>query len=242
MSRAQRPIPQALLERYAAGDLPPEQQQHIAQQLAASADEQRRLDELRADSAAFLVKHPPGPLAAALSPARRPRWLTALAPALAVAAVAVLAVVYRGTTINEPDIGVKGAVSLTVWRQTPSGEPERLSPGAPLKAGDQLRFEVRAPRDGWVAVLSRDGAGAINTYYPPQGEIAARYLAAEPVLPGAIGLDDTTGTETLWVLFSERPFTLNEPLRTLRAGGMLLSTSELTVVSEARPKTSQPAP
>jgi hypothetical protein len=211
-----RPIPDALLERYLAGDLDEARRKELEARLADSPEERARLDALRADSAAFLIKHPPGPLVAKAEVARPrvPRWL-----ALVLAPVATALLVFVLLRPREPDIGLKGDVALTVYRVNAEGAIARVEPGALLKAGDRVRFEVRAASDGWIAVLSRDGAGRVTVYYPYGGQAAARYSSSEPVLPGAIGLDETKGREDVWVFFSPKPFALTPYVDTLTSGG-----------------------
>jgi hypothetical protein len=213
-----RPIPEALLERYLAGDLKPAQKTELEARIAADPSEQRRLEAVRADHAAYLIKHPPGPTVARLS--ARPRiawWAWVLAP-LTAAAAALFFVIQRPLQ-QEDELGLKGALAVSVYRQTDSGPSERIDPGSTVNAGDRIRFEVRAGRDGWVAVLSRDGAGHVTVYYPYQGAAAARYSAADALLPGAIGLDETQGPEEIWVLFSPRPFGLASYVELLEKGG-----------------------
>ena len=225
-----RPIPDALLERYLAGDLPEAKRQEIEALLAASPAEQARVDALRADSAAFFVAHPPAPLIAKLESSRPSRrWLSLLMPAFGAVAALLVAIIYFVRQPTEDEYGVKGTIALSVFREAQTGQGEMVPPGATLKPGDKVRFEVRAPKDGWVAVLSKDGAGRVTIYYPFGGTAAVRYQTSEAMLPGAIGLDETPGAETAWVLYGPRPFTLQRYVDTLEHGDMLVSTDEVTV-------------
>lgn len=218
MSEGRR-IPDALLERYLAQDLAAEARADVEAKLAASASERARLEELRADSAAYLIKHPPGPLLAkaGLDKPARPRWWLVLAP---LGAVACLALVVLAVREREPDSQVKGGLVLSVFRQREGGAAaERLPSGATLSSGDRVRFEVRAPADGWVAVLSRDGAGRVTVYYPDHGRQAAPYTTSAALLPGATGLDDTRGPEQVWAVHGASPFALDPLVKALEAGG-----------------------
>ncbi|MBL8952403.1 MAG: DUF4384 domain-containing protein [Myxococcaceae bacterium] len=214
---APRPIPEALLERYLANDLGPDERRSVDERLAASAPDRARLDAMRADSAAFLIKHPPGPVAAKLAePSRARGFIGWLAP-LALAAAAFIAVVMLKPP-PEPDIGLKGDVALAVFRQTEGGA-ERVESGATLKAGDKLRFEVRAKEAGYVAIVSRDGAGAVTVYYPFQGTTSAAYRPEEALLPGAIALDETPGEEVVWAVYATKAFELDSVMKAVAAGG-----------------------
>ena len=203
-----RPIPEALLERYLAGDLPDAERAALEQRLEASPEDRARLDALRADSAAYLIKHPPGPLAAKLEAqgSTPKRWAWLLAPLAAVAAGALFFAIPRPAA--EPEVTLKGELAFSAWRQLPGHGAERLESGAVVLPGDKVRFEVRAADEGFVAVLSRDAQGRVTVYYPYEGKQAEAYLPKAPILPGAIALDDTPGAEELWALFSRRGFPL----------------------------------
>ncbi len=211
-----RRIPDALLERYLAQALEGEPRARVEALLAESAPDRARLEELRADSAAFLIEHGPGPLVARYEAERKPpawwrRWPVLLAPALA-AAVA-LGVLWPG----EDPYTVKGSVVLALHRKV--GETStRVGPDEPLAPGDAVRFEVRADKDGFVAVLGRDSRGAVTVYHPYGGTQAAPYAAGAPLLPTAIELDDAPGAEDLYALHAPSPFALEVAVRALEAG------------------------
>ncbi|MCY1019707.1 DUF4384 domain-containing protein [Pyxidicoccus sp. MSG2] len=216
MSAGERRIQDALLERYLADALAPEARRQLESVLAESAPDRERLEALRADSAAFLVQHPPGPLVAryeAAEPARRRPWWVLLVPALA---ASVLVVVW----LREDPYTVKGTVSLVLHRKAGDGST-RVEPGATLAPGDVLQFEVKAAEDGYVAVLSRDGQGTVTVYHPFGGTEAARYQAARPMLPAAIELDGVRGHEEVYALHSSQPFALDQAVAALKEGRKL---------------------
>jgi hypothetical protein len=212
MSEPHRPLPDALLERYLAGDLSGEALARFEAALAASPAERARVEALRADSAAFLISHPPGRLAAKLEPARRSWWVWV--PAVFVPVAAALFLFLR--TPVEDDSLTKGTVALTAFRQTASGA-EALAPGTAVHAADRIRFSVTAG-DGYVAILSKDGSGKVSVYYPYAATQAAPFEARAPLLPGAIGLDDVKGRERLWAVHGARPFELSPLTKQLEAG------------------------
>ncbi|MCU0696630.1 MAG: DUF4384 domain-containing protein [Myxococcaceae bacterium] len=213
MSAPRRPPPDALLERYLANDLSPEARAAIDAALAESPEVRARLEALRADSAAFLIKHPPGPVAARLEPTRR-RWLVWFPLVLASTAAAVLVVL---RTPDEDESTTKGSITLTAYRQTADGGVEPLLAGARVVPGDKVRFRVTAP-DGYVAVLSRDGAGTVSTYFPYGGATAAAFDSKQPLLPVAIALDGVEGRELVWAVHGPTAFSLAPLVKQLEAG------------------------
>lgn len=223
-----RPIPDALLERYLTDSLDAEQRARIEAALANAPQERARLEALRADSAAFLIRNPPGPLVAKLQVTRRPWWRSGpalLMEGLAVVAVASLLFALQGEALrnklfpDDPEFTVKGSVVLRVYRKRGnSGVP--VAPGSQLSPQDVLRFEVKAGASGFVAVLSRDGRGVASVYHPFESAEAAAYDAAQPLLPGAVELDDTLGHEDVYALYSPHPFELMWAVEALRKGGL----------------------
>lgn len=222
MTPEPRRIPDALLERYLADALPAEAKARLEATLAASPGDQARLAELRADSAAFLLRHPPGPLVARLQEdarrAKRWRWPMLLAPLSAATAAAAIVLALLPPT-DEP-YTTKGSMILVLHRKEGEGSVTVPRDG-PVAPHDSIRFEVKAPKSGFVAILGRDPLGITTIYYPFGGSAAAPYDAAQWLLPGAIELDDTPGREDIYALHSTRPFDLAWALEALREGRLL---------------------
>jgi hypothetical protein len=216
MTNGARRIPDSLLERYLADALDALARARLEATLASSPEDQARLDELRADSAAFLIQHPPEPLVERFRQERqRARWWRW--PALFISVLAVAAVALVTLLPPVPDFTIKGSAILVLHRKV--GESSQVvSPEVPVAAGDSIRFEVKSPESGYVAVVGRDAKGVVTVYYPYGGTTAERYDAGQTVLPGAIILDDTLGREDLFVLHSTRPFGLEWALRALETG------------------------
>lgn len=209
-----RPIPDALLERYVAGALTGDALARVERAVAESPSERARVDALRADSAAFLISHPPGPLASRLEQPKR-RWMFWL-PLAAVATAALGVFVLRDAPEDEST--VKGSIVFSAFRQRENAAAEELTSGAVVKPGDRIRFSVRTPTDGFVAVLSRDGAGHASVYYPFSASQAAPHGTKDTLLPGAIMLDEVLGAERVWALFSAGAFELGPLLQQLERG------------------------
>jgi hypothetical protein len=95
MSVGARRIPDVLLECYLVGSLDEEARAEVEAVLAESEADRAWLEELRAESAAFLVRSPPGPLVERFEASRRRWWrkpVVLFAPVLAVAVVVALMV------------------------------------------------------------------------------------------------------------------------------------------------------
>lgn len=223
-----RRIPEALLERYLTDSLDAEQRARLDAALTHAPQERARLEALRADSAAFLLRNPPAPLVAKLQEPRRPWWRSKpalLGQGLAVVAAASLLFALYGESLrqlfrDDPEFTMKGSVVLGLYRKEGnSGVP--VPPGSKLSPQDVLRFEVKAAASGFVAVLSLDGRGITTVYHPFEGAEAAAYDASQPVLPGAIELDDTLGHEDVYALYSPQPFELGWAVEALRQGRLL---------------------
>ncbi len=223
-----RKVPDALLERYLAGDLGAERQAAIEAELKTSPEDQARFDELRADSAAFLIKHPPGPLVARATEGRsKRRWWRAFMPALAAAAAAVL--LFSFWQAAEPDRSVKGGVAFTAFLKV-GQDTHRIARGDVLHEGNQVRFALQAPAAGFVAVLSKDGAGHVTVYHPFGESQAAPYLPDQALMPGAIALDATKGREQVWAVYSAQPFALGPLVESLEKSGELPKDDGRTVL------------
>jgi hypothetical protein len=228
MTPQPRRIPDVLLERYLTDSLDAEQRSRLEAALADAPQERARLEALRADSAAFLIRNPPGPLVAKLREPRRRWWRSwpaLLVEGLAVVAAASLLFALQGESLlqlfrDDPEFNVKGSVVLVLYRKAGnSGVP--VAPGGMLAPQDVLRFEVKAAASGFVAVLSRDGRGIASVYHPFEGAEAAAYDTHQPVLPGAVELDDTLGHEDVYALYSPHPFELMWAVEALRQGRLV---------------------
>jgi hypothetical protein len=222
MTSQARRIPDSLLECYLANALDAHSKARLEMDLASSPADQARLEELRADSAALLIQHPPGPLVERFRKERKRSWWRhwpqVLVPTFAVVLIALL--MFRDSiwprVIDDPFIP-KGAAILVVHRKTDQGS-EEVSSSVPVAPGDTIRFEVKAAANGYLAVLGRDARGAITVYHPYGGTAAQRFNVSQPVLPGAFVLDDTLGREDLYVLHSAHPFELGWAIQALEKG------------------------
>jgi hypothetical protein len=137
---------------------------------------------------------------------RRGLWLT---PLLAAAAVAAL-IPWGKASVRSKG----GGWQLGVVAQRADGRVSRVSPGEALLPGDRLRFEVAAPADAFVAVISLDGRGAVTPFVPATGNTTAIGRGTQ-LLDGAVRLDDALGPERIMLLGCPDPM----PVADLVAAG-----------------------
>jgi len=207
---ADRKLTDVELERELAGDLP------AARMAEASDADRSRLAELRAESEAFLrsvdvdmeVKRIQQRVERA-KPEKAPAWWRFLIPAGALAAAAAVLLVFlrRGDSPNhvDDDIQLKGSGVALIVHLATSGQSQQLGDGDSVKPGDRIRFEIDAPKPGYVAIFGVDGTGKVTLYYP-DGPDAAKYNPEDRLMPGAIQLDQTPGDERFMVFYSPKPF------------------------------------
>jgi len=168
------------------------------------------------------------------------RWIRRLFPAMGIAAaVATAVVVALPLTKTSPleDTGVipveapviaplpveptrtKGTLSLSLFvKRARSDETGSLHLGDPLASGDRVRFALTGSAGSQVAVFGIDTTGQISTYYPADetGKSAAAILDERGLLPNAVELDGTPGTEVIVALRCDQPFELEGARAALR--------------------------
>jgi len=216
------------LDRFLAGELPPAEAEEFRGHLdgcarcaAALAGLTAARDATRLPPLQVVPLGAPAPAAASADRAprltRRRRVVATLLGALA--AAAGLLVVVRSEPPAERLKGRQTALSFGVY-VLHDGAVRRAGPGEVLAPGDALRFAVKAPGPGYVAVLSLDPAGKASVYYPAGGRaepLAPAALEGEVALPLATKLDATVGEERLYALFCQGPVEL-EPVRAALEG------------------------
>jgi hypothetical protein len=221
------------LERYLAQALPLDEANAMRVALESSPDDLARWQELRADSEAFLVEHPPGPVWESLQKkggvsATRPkrvRWagFAALASLATATLLTIRSFNIGEAVVDESAFIPKGsAVFFRAHQQTESGSTP-VEAGGSVETGSAVRFEVRAPQPGFVAVLARNpSTRMVSVYYPFGGTEAAAYEPNAPLLPGALQLDVEPGEEELVALYSKAPFALGPWMAAFEAQGLEL--------------------
>jgi hypothetical protein len=236
------------LERFLADDLPAARKAEI--EATATEADRAQLAVFRAQSEAFLAGVDVAAEVRAIGKkmAKLPaeprrfaswwRWVFA-GGALAAAAAALLIIVRRDPRPSDDDLAVKGGdVGLIIHT-----ENRQLADGDNVKPGERIRFAINAGTRGYVAVAGIDATGSSTVYFPFHGEAPAPVdPTVDHVLPGAIALDATPGSETFYVLYSKRPFSLPDAITALRdpAPGTDLppgvASSKVTLVKDLDPK------
>jgi hypothetical protein len=146
-------------------------------------------------------------------------WPVLLLPVLGV--VALMLVGPRSDLDTKgvaPVIGVKGAPNVRVFARR--GDRVFAVGGEALAPGDAVRLLFDPPGRPFVLVVSTDGAGKANVYFPYRGQASASVdPRAVLEIPGSLVLDDTAGPERVFALFSDRPLMVSEVETGLHAIG-----------------------
>ena len=226
------PIPQWTLERYALGELPPDQTRVIRQQIADDPAAAAQLRELESDDRAIRMRYPAGKMAeqirskaGVVEPRRRvSRWAMA-APVLAMAA-ALMLVVLPGIpdTIENTDIQLiddggiiakgTGDAILRVVRQA---DDAVLDDGALVAAGDILGFRYNAAGARHGVLLSVDGNGVVTLHFPPEMLGATMLESGTVTLDLAYELDDAPEFERFFLVTADTPIDVGAVIAAARA-------------------------
>jgi hypothetical protein len=232
-----RRVPDWMVERLHAGDLPPDEAARVRAALDAEGG-LFRLERLAEDDRAFAAAHPPGPAlgkirllrqaqdvrkAQAERALRSRRRLLVLVPALASAAAALLLAVQLGAPGllgMQPQDGLrmKGDARLTVHRQGPVVDAEPLADGARARPGDVVQLAYVAAGRRYGVVISVDGRGLVTQHLPEDGADAVPLQGGGAVaLPHAYALDDAPAFERFFLVTSDAPFRAEPALAAARA-------------------------
>jgi hypothetical protein len=206
-------VPEWLLERLSAGDVPERQASELRARLEAHG-EAARLTALADSNADVLAAYPPERIApeiarrAAARSARegarhrvRPAWAFATAAACAVGLFVVL-------SLQPPEhIGIKGlSPSLRVHRKTATGS-EVLGAGAKVGKGDTLQIGYVSAGKHFGVIASIDARGTVTLHLPESPGVAAPLdPSGERTLGHAFELDDAPGFERFVFVSSDASF------------------------------------
>jgi hypothetical protein len=243
-------VPDWLLERLAAGELPATQTRSLRERLVA-AGENHRVEALASSNAEILEAHPAEQVMAEVRrrarriPAMwRPVWALSFAAAGAAAIVLLLMRAPSGPpksnlSIGEPEqetITSKGLQpSLGLYRKTTAGV-ERLRAAARVRPGDvvQVRYIAAGKRYGVVA--SCDARGTVTLHLPEApGQAVALAKDGERALAHAYELDRSPGFERFVFVTADVPFDTDLVVRNLKQGAALphdFATWSLTLAKE----------
>jgi hypothetical protein len=233
-------VPEWLLERLAAGELPQAQAAELRERLNAQG-EAHRMAELSASNAEMLSALPPERIVAeierraAMPPGRarpaaalrqRPMWIFSALAACAAGVAVTMVVRDHGSATQSPAnetqpeiIGIKGDLKpvLRIYRKTTSGS-ELLHAQATVHRGDTLQIRYLAAGKRFGVIASIDARGQI-TFHLPEAPGLAVVLErdGERALPHAYELDDSPGFERFVFVTSNAPFATAEIDRALKS-------------------------
>jgi hypothetical protein len=191
-----------LLERYALGEVSPDERQTIEAELKRSPETCARLDAIEDSNQEILARYPVAKIVDDIrtraGPPRSvwaPRLVVAV-PALAMAAGLFVALMpaEEPTAVLSSDVEITRAKGLRptlfVHRQT-NGGSEKLGDGAAAAAHDLLQLSYVAAGRDRGAILSIDGRGTVTLHHPAKPDGDTTLLpAGEAALPHAYELDD----------------------------------------------------
>jgi hypothetical protein len=242
MKPTDKQVPDWLLERLAAGDLPEARANELRDRLRAQ-NEEHRLSALAASDADILAALPPERALpeiqrrAAREQRRVPRnirsWWALSSATAGVAALAMILAVreHKGSRMQGPvsesergeSIGIKGDLKpvLRIYRKSAAGA-EALRPDAKVRQGDTLQIRYVAAGRRYGVIASVDARGAVTLHLPENpGTAVALERDGERALPHAYELDDSPGFERFVFVTSDAPFDSADVARALAIGGTL---------------------
>jgi len=164
-----------------------------------------------------------------LRPRRRWTWPPVVGVAVAMAAATLLAVKIPTALTGSHPVADAASDFSPKGSQVESGEgfgPEDLAfqvyindatavwqakPGAEVRGGDRLGFQVRTHERGRLMVMGIDDAGALALCFPQEGEEAALINPSNDyvTLPQAVRVDDSPGRERLVAVYCPETFTFD---------------------------------
>jgi hypothetical protein len=228
-------VPQWLVERVAAGDLPAERLAALRAEIAGDAEAQALDAGIAASNAEVLAALPPAEVAAEVArrarvaaaagrPAPARAWWRVSPPLLAAAVAAAGLALWAGPWLGRGGAGggraagvaedgadvtrVKGVPHLLLYRKRGSSVERLQGATATARAGDRIQLAYVAAGARFGAVLSIDGAGVVTLHFP-ESERGSTRLAAAPgraaSLPHSYQLDDAPAFERFFFVTSAAP-------------------------------------
>lgn len=187
-----KPFSDLQLERYLAGELESQEARRVEDAAGQRPELEQYLRGRRAEREAFKLKRPPLklPVESQGSPARRWRW------GLALSAAALLLFVLVPRHPPGTGIAMRGEARLGLSVAVQRGaEVFAYREGVVLLPGDRIRLTVKAPEPGFLTIVALDARSE------PQVLYEAVRTQGETTLADSLELDDTPGTEELFVFF-----------------------------------------
>jgi hypothetical protein len=210
-------------DRLLAGELAEPDRAEVLAHAETCATCAARRDEIQAGFEAFANVAPALPRRA---PSRR--IVMAVGAAVAAAAAVVFMLRATSTTTATRTKGGEGAKLMLA-----AGPRERLAPvasGDHVQPGDSIQAAYTTTRDGFGAVLARDGSGAAAVYVPSSGEaMVALPAGTMRSFPGSTILDEVLGTQAVVIVWCETARPLAPLVAELRETGAVTAPQGCTV-------------
>lgn len=210
-------------DRLLAGELAGEAKAEALAAADACATCEARYAELRREQAAFARPFAASESSQSVGSLRPSRWWLA-APALVVAAAAIVLVMWPRSPA-EPGAGerLKGGEGPELLVEAgPREFLKAVATGDFVTPGDFVQAGYTATRDGFGAVLGRDGTGASSVYVPSSGDaMVALPAGTRRSFPESTELDRVLGKEIIVVVWCETARPLAPLVAELRAHGDL---------------------
>ena len=161
-------------------------------------------------------------------PVPRRKLVAAIATVVVAAAVVMLVVRTNAPTGSERTKGAPGPKLMLA-----AGARARLAPvssGDRVAPGDSLQAAYTATRDGFGAVLARDGSGATSAYVPARGDAMVALPAGTlKSFPGSTILDEVVGAQVVEIVWCDAARPLAPLLAELRATSSVTAPPGCTV-------------
>jgi hypothetical protein len=212
-------------DKLVAGELPPEEDRAARAHNATCAPCATRVAKARADAARFETEAPrweqiagaagpavaKGETAPAPAPPRR-KFIRGLLYASTAACLVILtARGARRLDDQQPGTRIKGSERLGFFVKR--AQASRVGkPGEVVRPGDAVQFTYSAEAPVFLAIISADAGGNVQTLYPDGAQAARAPAGRDVVLPQSTILDDVIGHERVVGLFCAQPIEL-EPVR-----------------------------
>ncbi len=225
-------VPDWLLERLAAGELPRAQADELRATLRAQGEEDR-LAELATSNAEILAALPADRVVREVErrvfrtvKSRRPLFAFTMAAATCAAGLAVFIAArdHGGGHVGGPvvdngpqeTIGIRGD-KLVIHRKTNTGS-ELVEDGAFVRRGDTLQLSYQAEGKRFGVVASVDGRGTVTLHLPETPGPAATLERGTRNLAHAYELDDSPGFEFFVFVTSDARFDTTAVVSALTRG------------------------
>jgi hypothetical protein len=204
------------LERWATGDLPPDEARALEARRADDPDLDARMSRVRRDLDAAAVDLPPLelPREPVAQGSQTQSWWSMLGGLFLVGAVAASAMLFVPADVPDTSPKWRGAaLDLEVFRLR-GADAQRQ--GALIKAreGDRLQYSITSKHDGYISVFDIQDDGEISQWLAPTE------TQAGGTVEGAVRLDDYAGAERVFFMASDEPIGIDVVKAALERGSM----------------------